>query len=120
MPSTPRGFFCWAHSIAERYQAPHSPRYEYTGGPDHSKAYRREDSISIRMLAERASAKCSGNGIGLALMKAYYVEEVGWFSLTENERYILNKTIRRFRRELQEAGFLPERGKGTPGGDDAL
>jgi hypothetical protein len=41
-------------------------------------------------------------------MTAYFLEEVSYYSLTENERWLLDKTIRRFRRELQAAGFLPD------------
>jgi hypothetical protein len=108
LPSSPRGFFCWAASVAERYQSPHSPRYEYTGGPDHFKAYRREDSISIRMLAERASHSVSGNGIGYALLTRFYLGEASWYSFTEHEQYILRKTIRDFSRRLREAKFLPD------------
>jgi len=61
------------------------------------------------MLAERASHAVSGNGVGLELMRAFYVEEVGYYSLTDNERFILNRTIKRFRAELRKAGFLADR-----------
>ena len=48
----------------------------------------------------------SGNGAG-RLLVAHYVEEVSIFSFSDHERWILEKTIRAFRRELAAAGFLP-------------
>jgi hypothetical protein len=37
---------------------------------------------------------------------AYYCEEASWYTFTPSEQWIMDKTIRRFRRELQTAGFL--------------
>ncbi|MHB8783775.1 MAG: hypothetical protein ACYDAX_10225 [Desulfobacteria bacterium] len=65
----------------------------------------------MKMALDRAS---DGNGAGKLLMQ-FYVEEASWYSFTENERWILNRTIRRFRRELQAAGFLPDGEEGDRG-----
>ncbi len=108
MPTSPRGWLCWAVSVSDRYGRPHSPRYEYDGYSDHRLNDRRETAISVKILAERASRECTSNGVGYALLSQFYVEEASWYSFTENERWILNRTIRRFRRELQAAGFLPD------------
>ena len=69
---------------------------------------RRETAISVKMALERAT---DGNGAGNLLMQLY-VEEASWYSFTDNERWIMEKAIRRFRRELQAAGFLPDRRTG--------
>jgi len=111
-PSSPRGWLCWAVSVSERYQSPHSPRYEYTGYGDRRVSDRRETAISVKMALDRAT---DGNGAGKLLMQ-FYVEEASWYSFSESERFTLNRTIKRFRRELQAAGFLPaDEGGRTPG-----
>ena len=56
-----------------------------------------------------------GNGAG-KLLRQFYVEEMSWYSFTDNERWIMERAIRRFRRELQAAGFLPDPKDGE-GGD---
>lgn len=104
MPSTPRGWLCWAVSVSDRYGRPHSPRYEYTGIHDHRLSNRRETAISVKMALDRAT---DGNGAGKLLID-FYVNECSWYSFSENERWILDRTIRRFRRELQRTGFLPD------------
>lgn len=105
-PTSPRGWFCWAESVAERYRRPHGPRFEHTGRTDPRVDDRRETAISVQLLAERASHTACGNGVGYALLLAYFVEEVSWYSLTENERRLFERTLREFKVSLAEAGFL--------------
>ena len=90
--------------------------------PRDGAAVLREEALSVKILAERASRECTSNGVGYALMTAFFLEEVSWYSLIENEKWQLEKTIRRFRRELQAAGFLPAPDRdcrGTPHGIDS-
>ena len=82
---------------------PALPRYEYEGFGDTRVPDRRESAIDITNALDRAT---DGNGAGKLLMQLY-VEEASWNSFTDNERWIMEKAIRRFRRELQAAGFLP-------------
>ena len=104
MPSSPSGWLCWAVSVSERYGRPHSPRYEYEGYGDRRVSSRREEAIDVTNALDRAT---HGNGAG-KLLRQFYVEEMSWYSFSENERWIMDKAIRRFRRELQAAGFLPD------------
>jgi hypothetical protein len=90
--------------VSERYGRPHSPRYEYEGFGDRRVSSRRESAIDITNALDRAT---DGNGAG-KLLRQFYCEEMSWHSFTENEQWILNKTIRRFRRELQAVGILPD------------
>ena len=106
MPSSPRGWLSWALYTLDAQGRPFSPSYEYTGKTDPRMRYSREEAISVKILAERASAKCSGNGVGFDLMRRYYVEECSWWSLTEPEQAILRKTARDFARRLREAGLI--------------
>ncbi|MHB1025780.1 MAG: hypothetical protein ACYC24_08760 [Desulfobacteria bacterium] len=108
MPSSPRGWLCWAVSVSDRYGRPHSPRYEYDGIPDHRMSDRRETAISVKMALDRAT---DGNGTGKLLLD-FYVREIPWFVFSEVERQTLSRIIKRFRRELQAAGFLPDREHG--------
>lgn len=64
---------------------------------------RRETAISVKMALDRAT---DGNGAGKLLMD-FYVHEVAWYAFTENERWHLERAIRRFRAELVRVGFLP-------------
>jgi hypothetical protein len=110
MPSSARGWFCWSLSVSDRYTRPHGVRYEYDGYTDRRLSDKRETAISVVMMAERSSAKCSGNGAGLDLMRRFYAEECSWWSLSEPEQFTLRKTIRHFSRALRDAGFLAEEG----------
>ncbi len=65
---------------------------------------RRETAISVKMALDRAT---NGNGAGKLLID-YYVNEMSWYSFTDNERWHMEKAIRRFRRELQRGGLLPD------------
>ena len=91
-------------SVSERYGRPHSPRYEYEGYGDRRVSSRREEAIDITNALDRATG---GNGAG-KLLRQFYVEEMSWYSSSENERWIMDKAIRRFRKELPAAGFLPD------------
>jgi len=108
MPSSPRGWFCWAVHVSEQYTRPRSPKYEYEGISDHRTSDRREAALSVKMLAERASVKCSGNGEGYGLMMRFYVDEASWWDFTDREQTVLKRTIGDFSRRLVAAGFLPD------------
>ena len=108
MPSSPRGWFCRSTYTLDAQGRPFSPRLEYTGWTDRRMNDSRETALSVKIMAERASAKCSGNGVGLELMRRLYAEEYSWWSFTENEQFILRKTIRHFSKALREAGFLAD------------
>jgi len=110
LPSSPRGWLCWAVSVSDRYARPHSARYEYEGIPDHRLSDRRETAISVKIIAERASRECTSNGVGYALLIRFYLGEASWYSFTPPEQRIIEKTAQRFARGLREAGFLPEKG----------
>jgi hypothetical protein len=85
---------------------PFSPSYEYTGRTDPRVRESRESALSIKILAERASKKCSANGDGYELLMDFFVREASWYSFTEQEQRILAKTARAFAKALREAGFL--------------
>ena len=102
-PESPRSWLCWAVSVSDRYQAAHSPKYEYTGRTDQRCDDRRETALSVKMMLERAT---NNNGAGKLLMD-FYVNDVAWGSFTPNEQWYLSRAIRRFRRELIAADFLP-------------
>ena len=106
MPSSPRGFLSWAIYTLDAQGRPFSPSYEYTGQTDPRMRYSREDALTIKIAAERASHKISGNGIGYALLLRFYVAESSWFSFSKREQAILRKTAREFSRRLISAGFI--------------
>jgi hypothetical protein len=108
MPSSAKGWFCKAIYILDAQGRPFSPQMDRIRGT--GPRYSREEALSVKIIAERASRECTSNGVGLALMTAFFLEEVSWYSLTENERWQLDKTIRRFRRGLVEAGFIEGKG----------
>jgi hypothetical protein len=70
----------------------------------------RETAISVKILAERASKKCSANGDGYALLVRYYLHEESFWSFTIRERRIFKKTNREFARRLEEVGFISRDG----------
>jgi hypothetical protein len=111
MSSSPRGWLNFAVSVLDRYGRPHSPRYEYEGFSYRRVSDRRETAIDITNALDRAT---HGNGAGKLLLD-YYVNEVNWYAFTDNERWIMERAIRRFRRELQAAGFLPDPKDGEEG-----
>lgn len=106
MPSSPRGWFCKAIYTLDSQARTFSPSLEYTGR-DYRTRSSREESLSIKIIAERASKACTSNGVGYALLMRFYLGEASWWSFTEHEQWILRKTIRHFSKALREAGFLP-------------
>jgi len=72
-----------------------------------------KSAISVQMALDKET---DVNGAGQLIID-YYVRECSWYSFTDNERWIMERAIRRFRRELERAGFLPipEHGGGEPG-----
>jgi hypothetical protein len=68
--------------------------------------YSREEALSVKIIAERASKACTSNGVGYALLTRFYLGEASWWTFTETEQHHLRKTIRHFSRALREAGFL--------------
>lgn len=107
MPSTPRGWFCKAIYTLDSQARTFSPSYEYTGRTDYRTRCSREESLSVKIIAERASKACTANGVGYELLMRFYLGEASWWSFTEHEQWILRKTIRHFSKALREAGFLP-------------
>ena len=106
MPSSPGSWLRWSTYVLEAQGRPFSPRYDFIPRTDPRMRDSRETALSIKLILERISG---GNGAGKLLM-AYYCDEASWFSFTENEQRILDKTIRQFRRELQRVGFIdPDR-----------
>jgi hypothetical protein len=72
--------------------------------------YSREEALSVKIIAERASRECTSNGVGYALLMRFYLGEESWYSFTEPEQAIIQKTARCFAKALREAGFLPKDG----------
>jgi hypothetical protein len=120
LPSSPRGWFCKAIYTLDSQARTFSPSYEYTGRSDYRTRCSREESLSIKIIAERASHAVSENGVGYALLMRFYLGEASWHTFTEHEQRILRKTIRHFSKALRGAGFLPDRGKDAAGEDNAL
>lgn len=106
-PSSPRGAFAWSAYVRDAQGRPFSPCLEYGGRSDPRTRDSRETAISILMLAEKASHKVCGNGIGYKLLYDYYAGEMSWWSFTEPEQSIIRRTSREFARRLREAGYLP-------------
>jgi len=111
MPSSPRGWFCKAIYTLDSQARTFSPSYEYTGRSDYRTRSSREESLSIKIIAERASKACTSNGVGYELLTRFYLGEASWWSFSEPEQAILRKTIRHFSKALREAGFLPKEEK---------
>jgi hypothetical protein len=61
-------------------------------------------SYSIINLLERSS---NGDG-GAGLVFDFYTRDIPWYAYSEKERWIMNRTIRVFRKNLIDAGFLPD------------
>jgi hypothetical protein len=90
---------------------PFSPSYEYLGRTDPRMRDSRESALSVKILAERASKKCSGNGFGYELMEDFYLREASWWSFTETEQAIITRTARAFRCSLCAERFLEPCGR---------
>jgi len=103
-PSSPRGWLNFAASVTASYRRTHSARIRYEGWTDRRVNDLRETAISVINCLERSS---NGDG-GAGLVFDFYTKDISWYAYTEHERYVMNRTIKRFRRELQAAGFLPD------------
>jgi hypothetical protein len=111
LPSTPRGWLNFAASVTSSYRRTHSARMQYEGWTDRRVSDVRESAISIINCLERSS---NGDG-GAGLVFDFYTQDISWYAYTDHERYVMNRTIRVFRKNLVDAGFLPGP---EHGGDD--
>ncbi len=107
MPSSARGWFCKAIYTLDAQARTFSPQFDTIHGT--GPRYSREEALSVKIIAERASHTVSGNGVGYELLMRFYLGEASWFSFTGPEQAILRKVSRRFARGLREAEFLPPR-----------
>lgn len=107
-PSTPRGWFCKASYILDATARPFSPQFDRIRGT--GPRYSREEALSVKIMAERASAACTKNGVGYELLMRFYLGEASWFAFTEPEQAIIRKTARDFSRRLREAGLIKRKG----------
>ncbi len=103
-PSTPRGWLNFAASVTASYRRTHSARLENLGWTDRRVSDIRESAISIIRLLEKSA---NGDG-GARLVFDFYTQDISWYAYTDHERYVMNRTIRVFRKNLIEAGFLPD------------
>ena len=106
MPSTPRGWFCKAIYTLDSQGRTFSPQFDRIRGT--GPRYSREEALSVKILAERASHSVCGNGVGYKLLHDYYAGEVSWFAFSDPERALLRRVIRRYAAEMRRAGFLPD------------
>lgn len=107
-PSSPRGWFCKASYILDAQARPFSLQYDRIRGT--GPLYSREEALSVKIMAERASHAVCGNGVGYKLMMDFYANEVSWFAFTEPEQAIIRKTAADFSRRLREAGLIDRKG----------
>ncbi len=96
----------WSLSVSERYERPHSQRLIYEGRTDRRVSDRRETAIAVTLLAEKASHKVSGNGIGYRLLVDFYSGEKKWPAFSPPEQRIIERVAADFARRLREAGFI--------------
>ena len=109
-PSSPRGWLRWAARTLEAQASPFSPRFDRAPRGDFRLRDSRETALSVKILLERASAKCTSNGVGFDLLRRFYVEEAGWGAFTDFEQRVIAKTARAFAKALRAEGFLPRGG----------
>ena len=105
-PSSPKGWFLYSCYVLESQSRPSGPRYDFIPGQDFRTRDSRETALSVKIIAERASKKCSSNGLGYELLMDFFVREASWWSFSEREQRIIEKTAAHFRRELVAAGFI--------------
>jgi hypothetical protein len=118
MPSTPRGWFCKAIYTLDAQGRTFSPQFDRIRGT--GPRYSREEALSVKILAERASKECTRNGVGYELLMRFYLGEAPWASFSFPEQRIIAKTARCFAGRLREAGFLPDTVRDTSAGDRGL
>ena len=109
-PSSPRAWLRWAARVLEAQASPFSPRLDHVPRGDFRLRDSRETALSVKILAERASASCTKNGVGYELLMDFFVREASWNSFSAREQRLLAKTAQAFVQALREAGFLPEKG----------
>ncbi len=107
-PESPRAWLKYAVRVLEAQASAFSPRYDGMPRSDHRLSDSRETALSVKIMAERASAACTKNGLGLELLVDYYVREASWRSFTAREKRVIKKTAAKFADALREARFLPE------------
>lgn len=105
MPSSPRGWFCRSIYILEAQGRTFSPQMDLIRGT--GPIYSREEALSVKIIAERASHAVCGNGVGYKLLLDYYAGEMSWFAFSDPDRALLRRVIRCYAKGLREAGFLP-------------
>jgi len=106
MPESAKGWLMWAAYVLESQSRPFSPRYDGIPRTDPRLRSSREMALSVKMLLEKVT---DGNGAGKLLVD-YYLGEMSFYSFTENERWIIEKTARKFAAALRREGFLPGKG----------
>ena len=106
MPSSPRGWVRYAFRILEAQSAPHSPRFDHSTRTDPRMRDSRETAISVKTMLERSQN--GSRGRGPKLLVRLYLGSEPWEVFTDRQKYDIRKTERLFRRQLIEAGFLPD------------
>jgi hypothetical protein len=61
-PSSPRGWFCKAIYTLDAQGRTFSPQFDRIRGT--GPLYSREEALSVKIIAERASRECTRNGVG--------------------------------------------------------
>lgn len=103
-PSSPRGWFCKAIYTLDAQARCFSPQYDRIRGT--AERYSREEALSVKILAERASHAVCGNGVGYELLMRFYLGEASWYSFSLPEQRLIEKVSRDFARRLREAGLI--------------
>ncbi len=106
-PASVGAWLLWSSYVLESQARPFSQRYEYQGKTDPRVRESREEALSVKMLAEKASAACTSNSVGYELLMDFYVREASYWSFTDPEKSIIRKTSKDLARRLREAGFIP-------------
>jgi len=109
---SPDAWLAWASRTLDAQSRPFSPRMEWKPRYDHRTKDSREVALSVKILAEKASHKVCGNGVGFKLLMDFYVAEMFWHSFTGPEQAIIHRMQQDFAERLVAAGFLPpDRGR---------
>lgn len=108
MPSSPRGWLAWSVNVRERKGRIHSPSFDFHAPDDpRMRGDSWETAIDVLVLAERASHRVCRNGVGLKLMIRRFVNGEPREAFSTRQRSLLRRTVKEFRRGLQEVGFIP-------------
>ncbi len=106
MRSSARSWLRWAAGVLEAQASPFSPRLDHVPRGDFRLRNSRETALDVKIMLERASAKCSRNGVGYRLLVRYYVGEAAWASFSPREKKAIRKTARVFRCSLCREDFV--------------